>query len=404
MIFCKIITYLYLCDIIKLKNTDKTMKSFCFMWLVVLSVCLLVACGSKGTTAGEAETPEVSETPDTPQLSDFARGADISWLTEMEADGVKFHKADGTEADCFDVLKEAGVDAIRLRVWVDSSKSPYKSRCCDKESVVGMALRAKKKGMDVMIDFHYSNWFADPSRQETPADWNQLDLNGLKQAVATHTNDVLTALKAAGVAPKWIQVGNETRPGMLHPVGQLYNKDGNIEGGWKNYVALSNAGYESAKKICPEAMVMIHIDNAWDTETNSWWLEEFNKNGGKTDMIALSHYPQTHPKNTWEEMNKLACGNVKAWAQKYNIPIMISEVGVKPETGQEAIKTLKHFMELMHHQSESVCKGVFYWEPQVYGGWKPACYNDLGWPSYNMGGFDANGKAGEIMKALTATY
>lgn len=368
-------------------------RQFRFLWMAAFTAFSLMACGGKGSKASETATEA--------NVVSFAKGADISWLPEMEADGVKFHLADGTEADCYQVLGEAGINAIRLRVWVDSGKSPYQVKCSDKESVVANAERAKAAGMDIMIDFHYSDWFADPSRQETPADWKDLDLEGLKKAVAAHTVDVLNALKEKGITPAWIQIGNETRPGMLHPTGQLYNKEGNIEGGWDNYVALSNAGYEAAKSVCPEAVVMIHIDNAWDTETNSWWLSEFKKRNGKTDMIALSHYPQANREKTWKEMNELALNNVNTWADTYGIPVMISEVGVKPETGETAIETLKHFMSLMHKQTNGKCKGVFYWEPQVYGGWKPACYEGLGWPAYDMGGFDTSGKAGEIIKALT---
>lgn len=368
-------------------------KQICFLLMVTFTALSLINCIGGGSKYFDNQSV-ISPTA-------FAKGADISWLPEMEADGIKFFMADNSEADCYKVLKEAGINAIRLRVWVDSSKSPYQAKCCDKESVVANAERAKAAGMDIMIDFHYSDWFADPSRQETPSDWKNLNLEGLKEAISKHTTEILSSLRAKGITPSWIQIGNETRPGMLHPVGQLYNKDGDIEGGWANYVALSNAGYEAAKSVCPEALVMIHIDNAWDTETNTWWLAEFKKHQGKTDMIALSHYPQAHHEKTWKEMNELALNNVNVWAKTYGVPVMISEVGVKPETGDVAIETLKHFMELMHNQTNGNCKGVFYWEPQVYGGWKPACYDGLGWPSYDMGGFDKAGKAGEIMKTLT---
>ena len=364
-------------------------KKIHYILATALATFFFTACGENFNQTEDAST------------TTFVRGADISWLPEMEADNVKFYKSNGEEADCYDVLKEVGINAIRLRVWVDSSKSPYQAKCCDKDATVANAIRAKAAGMDVMIDFHYSDWFADPSRQETPADWKELDIEGLKKAVANHTIDVLKALKEKDVSPKWIQIGNETRPGMLHPIGQLYNEEGNIEGGWENYTALSNAGYDAAKSVCPQSIVMIHIDNAWDTETNSWWLSEFKKQGGKTDMIGLSHYPQAYTQKPWKEMNELALKNVNTWSIQYNLPIMISEVGVKPETGQTAIETLKHFMNLMHTQTNGQCKGVFYWEPQVYGNWKPACYEELGWGAYNMGGFETNGKAGAIMKALT---
>ena len=143
------------------------------------------------------------------QSTTFARGADISWCTEMEADGQKFYNADGIETDIFALMKEIGMSAIRLRVWVNPTKYGY-GAWCDKADVIAKAKRAHAQGLDLMIDFHYSDFFADPKRQDTPLEWKDYDLEQLKTAVADHTKDVLQALKDEGIEPKWVQVGNET--------------------------------------------------------------------------------------------------------------------------------------------------------------------------------------------------
>lgn len=116
-------------------------------------------------------------------------------------------------------MKELGLDAIRLRVWVNPSDG-----WCNKEDVVKKAKKAAELNMDVMIDFHYSDIWADPGKQFKPAAWENLGLTELKQAIANHTKDVLNALKSAGVTPKWVQVGNEIRPGML------WDADANLSG------------------------------------------------------------------------------------------------------------------------------------------------------------------------------
>ena len=195
------------------------------------------------------------------QNTTFARGADISWCTEMEADGQKFYNADGIETDIFALMKEIGMSAIRLRVWVNPTKYGY-GAWCDKADVIVKAKRAHEQGLDLMIDFHYSDFFADPDRQDTPLEWKDYDLEQLKTAVADHTKDVLQALKDEGIEPKWVQVGNETNGGMMWENGQIdWNKSGKAR--YANYVSLSNAGYDAVKEILPDAYVIVHIADAF---------------------------------------------------------------------------------------------------------------------------------------------
>ena len=353
---------------------------------------LFAGCGGSGN--------EKKDDPEVPPVEEvvFARGADISWASEMEYDmlhnpsrinGLAFTDSKGNTG-LFPVLEGAGVNAIRLRVWV---KPEDANGWSGKDDVVVMAKRAAEAGMSVMIDFHYSDFFADPGRQNTPADWVGLDLNGLSAKVAGHTKEVLSALKSTGVTPLWVQVGNETRPGMLWETGRLYNDKGEIAGGWKNYATLNNAGYEAVKTIFPKAQVIVHIDNAY--EDNTWFFDKLKAYGGKFDMIGLSHYPMTNSAKTWKAMNSSAVLNIKTLAARYGCRVMVCEIGVKDTAEDLATSTqcMTDFMKSVKSLSE--CAGVFYWEPQVDGKWRPSIYEkpDRNWGAYNMGAFSSDGSS-----------
>lgn len=353
---------------------------------------LFVGCGgSGGDQKDEPDEPSVDEVA-------FVRGADVSWASEMEYDmthnpsrigGTAFKDTKGN-AGLYPVLKATGINAIRLRVWV---RPEDPNGWSGKEDVVKMAKRAAEAGMAVMIDFHYSDFFADPSRQNTPSEWSGLNLNGLCAKVSGHTRNVLTALKSAGVTPLWVQVGNETRPGMLWETGRLYNDKGEISGGWSNYAALSNAGYDAVKSVFPAAKVIIHIDNAY--QDNTWFFDKFKAAGGKFDMIGLSHYPMTNPSMTWKAMNSSAILNIKSLAAKHGCRVMVCEVGVKNTASDLAVSTLCMTEFMNSVKSLSVCAGVFYWEPQVDDKWRPSIYErpDRDWGAYNMGAFSSDGSA-----------
>lgn len=365
-----------------MKN-QKIMKFPYILTCIVLSL-LLASCSAEqnmGEQLGKAETL-------------FAKGADISWVTEMEADGVRFYNRNGEETDCFLLMKELGMNAVRFRVWVNPEES-Y-GNWCGQEDVVAKAKRAKEAGLEVMIDFHYSDFFADPSRQTKPEAWKDMSLQELKAAVADHTASVLNAIMNEGVTPKWIQIGNETRNGMLWKDGQLWTETGDIPNGWKNYAELSNAGYDAAKSVFPEAIVMVHQNNAW--ENLEWWFTKFRDAGGKFDMIGLSHYPQAEAGKTWQTVNELALDNISILGKLFSRKVMIVETGVKTfQNEDEAALALKEFITQAGKTDE--CSGVFYWEPQTDGTWKPACYDRLSWRAYDMGAFK-DGRPTSIMDAF----
>jgi len=334
------------------------------------------SCGNKTAPTDPASgdggdsKPEPVETPiATPA---FAKGADISWVSEMEASGKTFRKKDGTKADILAVLADCGINAIRLRVWVD----PYKG-WSGKDDVIALAKRVKAAGMALMVDFHYSDFFADPTRQTIPSAWaaDKSDMDKMCKHVADHTTDVLKALKDAGVTVNWVQIGNETRNGMLWPAGQLWDDKGNITDGRKHFAQLYNAGYDAAKALYPSAIVMPHLNNAY--EDNVWWFRDVKAEGAKFDAIALSHYPHYESKKngvtlTPQRVNEEALASIKALSSKFGVPVIVSEVGVN-RSKSGAADLLASFMTEV--RKISACKGVFYWEPEVDGVWKPEIYS-----------------------------
>jgi arabinogalactan endo-1,4-beta-galactosidase len=383
------------------------------LFMAALFAAFVCACGEKKDASGDPSVPSDPVTPVNPgeidnpvATPDFALGADIGWASEMEAGGRTFKKKDGTTAPLLEVLQDCGLNSIRLRVWVD----PYKG-WSGKEDVLAVAKKVSAADMALMVDFHYSDFFADPSRQTIPAAWeaDKADVAKMCAHVSAHTTEVLQALKDAGVTVNWIQIGNETRAGMLFGTGDLkYDNKGSE---FANYVKLSNAGYEAAKAIYPNALVMPHIDNAWDASNNSWWLTSFKNQGGKMDAIALSHYPQ----NSWNgktqltasQANSQAVSAVKSLVATFKLPVIIAEIGVKTPAGEaEAKNVLSSFMTEI--AKVNGVTGVFYWEPEVDGSWKPAVYSDAAaikkytgksetWNAYNMGAFTSAGKPTSVM-------
>ena len=357
-----------------------------------------ITCGTSSTGL-VAKFISLSQKAAEAPVSAFVKGADISWVTEMEQASIPFYDANGEKKDCFELMKSLGMNLIRLRVWVNPENTYGK--WCDKDDVVAKAVRAKNAGLDVMIDFHYSDVFADPSNQAKPAAWKDLELSDLKNKVAEHTTEVLTALKEKSVEPKYIQIGNETRNGMLWPTGQLWNDSGDLADGWKNYATLSNAGYDAAKAVFADAAVLVHQNNAY--EDLDWWFSKFKDAGGKFDMIGLSHYPQEaydgDSKMDAEKANNLAVRHVTTLGATYGVKVLVVEIGVKPSESN-SVTLITDFVNAV--KLISYCEGVVYWEPEYYASesnnwWKPSYYTTVGWECYDKGAFTSEGKPSSIL-------
>lgn len=350
----------------------------------------------------------------------FARGADISWYTEMEADGRRFYDDALQPTELNALMRRCGMNAVRLRVWVDpvfggQGRCPYAGGWCGTDDTVQKALAAKAEGLDVLIDFHYSDFFADPSRQAIPAAWQGGTIDQLAQHVSEHTTAVLSALKAAGVTPRWVQLGNETRGGMLYSqynaaskswTGATAGATGSTApgggGGWGNYVALSNAGYDAAKAVFPDVVCMSHLDTRGSDTDLSWWFKAFVDAGGKLDMVGLSHYPM--PWNAGGEAAATTSGKQRNAGlmtiadrthATMGVPLMVVETGVYCEYTTGGREVMQDLFDRC--RSTDYIRGIFYWEPEQYGWWKPAVYATLGWDGYNMCGFLSDGRPSPIL-------
>jgi arabinogalactan endo-1,4-beta-galactosidase len=335
----------------------------------LLTVLVLSAACKKKKTV-EPPVPPVVETG-------FVKGADISWITQMESAGKKFYTAAAVETECFALMKSLGLNTIRLRVWVNPS--PSWNNAAD---VVAKALRAKNLGLRVMIDFHYSDSWADPGQQTKPVAWNAMSLAELKIALAAHTTTVLNQLKTAGVSPEWVQVGNETNDGMLWP-------DGKASTNMSNYAQFINAGYDAVKAVFPSAKVIVHVSDGWNNSLYRWNIGGLISNGAKFDVIGMSMYP-SYVAGGWTSANQQCLTNMNDMVALYNKEVMIVEVGMPWDNAAECKLFLTDLIAKVKSVTGSKGLGVLYWEPQSWGGWN----------GYTLGAFDNSGKPTVAMDAF----
>ena len=337
--------------------------------------------------------------PLTLQAADFFLGADISWCTEMEKRGQKVYNYVGEEREATALMKEMGLNAIRLRVWVDPTDH---GGWCDKNDLLVKALRAKALGMEVMVDFHYSDWWADPGKQNMPAAWAKHKYKEVLQDVASHTREVLQLLKDNGVTPRWVQVGNETSAGMLWPMGKITDGRWRDDSGkWtkeaQQYAGFFKAGYAAVKEVFPTAQVIVHLDNGYDNLLYNNNLDALRENGAQWDVIGMSLYPFWTFKGGYhgsvEQLMGQCINNMNMLVKKYGTDVMIAETGYKvddsaPELMEEGRRQLASLIRLCREYTSGRCQGVFYWEPTC----RPS--------QYELGAFSGDGKPTSIMRAL----
>ena len=251
-----------------------------------------------------APTPVPTPTPKPEPLGQKGRqldirGADISSLDKSEVMGGVYRYPNGKVGDALEILSHRGLNYIRLRVWVDPADGfPTKER------VLPMAKRAKDLGMGVLIDFHYSDFWADPGRQDKPAAWASYDLEQLNTAVYEHTYDVCSALVAQGTPPDIIQIGNEINGGMLWPEGALATY------GWQfdELAELLKHGVRAVSDCSPETKIMLHLAEAGNYGLLEWWYGSVIDQGVPFDIMGLSYYPFWHGslENLQSTLNSIA--------------------------------------------------------------------------------------------------
>ncbi len=318
--------------------------------------------------------------------ADFVKGADVGFLTGQERHGVKFHDRNGRERECLELLKnDYQMSAIRMRVWVNP-----RGGSCDKNELLAMARRVKALGMQLMVDFHYSDSWADPAKQPIPKAWEGHTYKQMKRDLAQHTIEVLTLLKENDIEPRWVQVGNETANGLLWPMGH-------IEKNPKQYAGFIRAGYDAVKKVFPKAIVIVHLDRGHKQSLYDWNLDIVRKYGGRWDMIGMSLYPywamEGHPELKADDIITDCMSNIRHVSEKYKCDVMIVETGFEvdeqhPEKMEEGRRQLTRVIKEARTMTNGRCRGVFYWEPQCLPG------------GYKLGAFDHNAAPTAIMEAF----
>lgn len=298
----------------------------------------------------------------------LAKGADVSWVDEEEAAGYSFYDAAGTATDPFVLLKNAGVNAIRLRVWVNPANGWNNGA-----DTLYKAQRAKAQGQRIMLSFHYSDSWADPGQQTKPAAWSSHTQAQLVNDVYSHTQGVLQYLKSKGISVEWVQVGNEINSGMLWPEGKASGSS------FGNLVQLINSGYSAVKAVYPGALVVLHLANGHDNTVFRWFFDGMKANGAQYDVIGLSHYPTA---SNWASRNSQLNTNMKDMIARYGKPVIVAETGMDWQQATAARNMVADLLSKVTALGSSKGLGVFYWEPTAYPGWQ----------GYTWGALDGSGR------------
>ncbi|WP_433718002.1 glycosyl hydrolase 53 family protein [Actinoplanes sp. CA-051413] len=325
-------------------------------------------------------------------------GADVSHVTKNEDHGAVYRTAAGQRRDPFPLLAANGVNFIRLKVWVNPADG-YN----DKDDVLAQARRAKAAGQQLLIDFHYSDAWADPGKQNKPAAWAALSFADLKQAVYDHTFEVLHDLRAQGTPAAMAQVGNEINGGLLWPDGRWDN--------WDGLAALLTAGSTAVTAASPGTKVVLHLAEGGNNGGHRWWFDQATARNVPFDVIAVSHYVY------WHGSLGALQANLLDLAGRYGKPVMVAETaygfttaendhetniftaalaetGGYPATPRGQSDALRDILTVVAGVPNAL--GVFYWEPTWTAaegaGWDPADpASGDGWENQAL--FDYSGRA-----------
>ena len=318
-------------------------------------------------------------------MESFIKGMDVSSLKELEELGAKYYK-DGEEKELLDILREYGVNSIRLRLWNDpysESGAAYGAGTSDLNTTMELARRVLDKGFGFLLDLHYSDFWADPGKQRVPKAWRGMSVEQLETAVYDFTRETLLVLREHQVFPTMIQVGNELSNGLLWPYGRVPEYD--------NIARFINAGIRAVRSVDKELPIMIHLDNGGNNALYREWFDEFIKRGEDFQVIGLSYYPFWH--GTLQQLED----NMRDISARYGKELIVAEVSMghtledygeyeklsaearkgmaaKPDLAEKIEYPMtpegqSDFMEdfLTRISGVKGCRGFYYWEP----GWLP---------------------------------
>lgn len=356
--------------------------------LVAVLVGALLAAGSTGLAVTLADPARAAT------LS--IRGADVSSVQRSLDLGAKYYDATGAAKDPLDILKAKGVNTVRLRVW-NNPASGWNT----KAKLLAYARTVKAKGLGLLVDFHYSDTWADPGKQFKPAAWRSHRIGQLQTDVYNYTYDVCTSLKAQGTTPDSVQIGNEINVGMLWDDGKVVNND------FTNLALLLKAGYSATKACNASTKVIIHTANADNLAHARWFYDGIRAKGVSWDITGLSYYCMWH--GSLANLSTVI-GDLRS---RYAKDVVVVETAY-PFTGANADKQpnavtstcagypatwdgqAANFTAVQNAARSAGAIGVFYWEPTWYAvagnGWNPADITGTGNEWDNMATFNWTGQ------------
>lgn len=384
--------------IIKTMKKFEAMKPIIVMFTIILSVLISTSCSKAGKMKD----------------NDFIKGADISSLQAVEDYGGKFYDFNGKEKDAITILKENGVNYLRLRIWNEPTLSFDTGDYCDLEHTIEMAKRIKKAGMKFLLDFHYSDWWADPSNQRIPKAWDGMEADEMAKALYDYTVEVLTALDKAGAYPDMIQIGNEIGNGMLWDLGRLTQSS--------DLALFLNSGIKAVRDTTPKnhlVNIMIHVQDGGSVDKTERFFTLITENGVTDyDIIGLSYYPYWH--GNFADLKE----NINNLTDKFEKKVLVAETAY-PFTNENAddtpnmigtdeteevgfapsVENQKLVTELVMN-AVADCEGgigIFYWEPVWLSIKGAGAVRGGGNAWENQAMFDFEGKALESLKAFKIT-
>lgn len=323
----------------------------------------------------------------------FVKGMDLSTLIELEKCGAKYYD-DGKEMDILDIMKKYDVDTIRIRIWNNpwsETGESYGAGENDVKTSLEIAKRVTAAGFGVLLNFHYSDFWADPGKQYKPKAWAFYGVEELEKAVYDFTIETMRIFKENAVNVTMVQVGNELSNGLLWPEGKVPNYD--------NIAKFVNAGIRGVRAVDADVPIMIHLDNGGNNKLYREWFDNFMEKGEDFQIIGLSYYPFWH--GTLDMLNY----NMNDIAERYGKDLIVAEVSMGytmedykdyeklsdeerkgyatrpalvekieyPMTVQGQCDFMEDFLNRISHIKANKGKGFFYWEPAwipVHGsGW-----------------------------------
>ena len=305
---------------------------------------------------------------------DFIMGMDASCVPSLEAGGVKYYDHDGTEKDVYEILSNNGINYIRVRVWNDPFNGDgkgYGGGNCDIDNAIAIGKRATQHGMKLLVNFHYSDFWADPAKQMAPKAWKDLGIDAKADALYTYTKDCLQKLVDAGVDVGMVQIGNETN-------GAMCGEKSSDLGGWPRITQLMRAGSKAVREVCPNALVAVHFANPEKVTNYASYSKNLNYYGVDYDVFASSYYPFWH--GTLDNLAQV----LSDVADTYGKKVMVAETSyaftaedtdfygntigegggiVKdyPFTLQGQANLVRNVIDTMVNKTKNAI-GVFYWE------------------------------------------